>query len=158
MDWVSIITAVGGVLSGGGVMAILNWRANKRKAEAEAKQAEAEASRTEAEGKSMIFESENHFIDQLQEQQDKYLQVFAGKDKKIDELYDKLRRSENKVILCANNICVHHGCECRLPGRGLGLKWVDGHGDEPDLGGDYDTCEELMVKYRSRKREENGDD
>ena len=47
MDWVSIITAVGGVLSGGGVMAILNWRANKRKAEAEAKQAEAEAGEVE---------------------------------------------------------------------------------------------------------------
>lgn len=148
MDWVALLSAVGGIISGGGLTGLLYWRANRRKAEAE-------ASKIDAEGQSVISDAENRFIDQMQEQQDKYLQVFTNKDKKIDELYDKLRAAENKVVLCADNLCVHHGCGCRFPGRGLGLKWVNDHNAEADLGGDYYTCEQLMEKYRKRKMTEN---
>lgn len=152
MDWAALISALSGILSGGGVVALLNWRAEKRKAEAEAKQAEAEATKTSAESKSMLSASEDKFIDQIQEQAQSYMQALKEKDAKIEELYASLRTEQNKTIVCASNLCIHHGCEQRMPGKGLGLNWVNDHKAETDLGGDYDSLDLIYQDWLNKKK------
>ena len=151
MDSTTILTALGTFVSGGGIMALINWRANRRRAEAEAKQAEAEANKTVVEGKSMSSEIENRFIDQLQEQQDKYLAIIDKKDKKIDELQKDYLNLATKHTTAVSNICVHQGCGIRLPSRGLGRKWMDSREEDPDLGGDFDSIEMLYSNYKAGK-------
>jgi hypothetical protein len=147
-DWMTIATAVGGLLSGGGAMALLNWRSSRRKAAAEASQSEAQATDT-------AVEALNRAIDTLQEERSRDREM-------IDKLTGERERLTNDKIALINKMgamkvcmCVHLGCVMRKPTQGQADKWMEDHADEELYGADYAPVNVLLRRLKS---DGDGDD
>jgi hypothetical protein len=148
-DWVSIITAVGGVLSGGGAVAFRNWRINRRREMAEAKQVEAQAKQSEAQATDTAVEALNRAIDTLQEERSHDRGI-------IDKLTGERERLTNDKIALINKMgamkvcmCVHLGCVMRKPTQGQADKWMEDHADEELYGADYAPVNVLLRRLKS---------
>lgn len=123
MDWVALISAISGLLSGTGFMALRNWHANKRKAEADAT--------------GSAVDALNRAIDTLQEEREHDRQVINTLTKEREALTnDKIalisRLGSLKVCMC-----VHLGCIMRKPTQGQADKWIADHEGEDLYGADY---------------------
>jgi len=147
-DWVSIIAAVGGLLSGGGVMAILNWRSNRRKAAAEASQSEAQAADT-------AVEALNRAIDTLQEERDSDRSIITSLMGERERLTNEKIALINKIGAMKVCMCIHLGCIMRKPTQGQADKWMTDHSDEELYGADYTPVNVLLRRLKS---DENGND
>lgn len=139
-DFVTIITGVLGAATGGGLIEFLHWRANKRKANAEASQAEGTADATK-------MDAMGRFVDQLQEQEDKHLDLIKQKDARIEELTERLKTDSNDKVLAQQSMCLHFGCNLRKPERGQGGRWQLEHVQDISLGADYTPVNVLLKEY-----------
>lgn len=150
MDAIAVITAVGGLLSGGGVMALLNWRANRRKATAEASQAEASSTDT-------AVEALNKAIDTLQEEREHDRSVIDQLTKERETLTDEKISLINRLGALKVCMCVHLGCVIRKPTQGGADKWMTEHESEILYGADYTPIGTLMANFKN-KVEDGGED
>ena len=86
MDFVDIVSLVGGAAGGGIVTQIVNWRINRRKDLAEAKTTEAEASHTEAEAHNQEIENMRKAME------DFYTPLVKRQNERITELEAEVKQ------------------------------------------------------------------
>jgi hypothetical protein len=147
-----------GAVGGGGIVELLHWRSNKRKAAAEATKAEAEAGDTRIDAMSKL-------VDQMQEQEDKYIELINSKDARIEEVLQNNIALKSEATSAELLMCVNLGCPLRKPVQGQGKKWYEAHSDSPDIGANYTPINVLLKMYGDRKKrmiqeaeEDNGQD
>ena len=152
-----IMMPLAGAVGGGGIVEILHWRSNKRKAAAEATKAEAEAGDTRIDAMSKL-------VDQMQEQEDKYINLINSKDARIEEVLQNNIALKSEATSAELLMCVNLGCPLRKPVQGQGKKWYEAHSDSPDIGANYTPINVLLKMYGDRKKrmiqeaEEAGDE
>lgn len=153
-----IMMPLAGAVGGGGIVELLHWRSNKRKAAAEATKAEAEAGDTRIDAMSKL-------VDQMQEQEDKYIELINSKDARIEEVLQNNIALKSEATSAELLMCVNLGCPLRKPVQGQGKKWYEAHSDSPDIGANYTPINVLLKMYGDRKKrmiqeaeEDNGQD
>ncbi|MDD7454946.1 MAG: hypothetical protein PUK70_01650 [Bacteroidales bacterium] len=130
MDWTFIKALLTGLLSGGGIMAIINWRSSKRKAAAEASQSEAQSTDT-------AVGALNKAIDTLQEERDHDRSIIDKLTKEREALTKDKIDLINRLGALKVCMCVHLGCILRKPTQGQADKWIEDHSGEELYGADY---------------------
>lgn len=140
-----IMMPLAGAVGGGGIVELLHWRSNKRKAAAEATKAEAEAGDTRIDAMSKL-------VDQMQEQEDKYINLINSKDEKIEELLRKITALTGEATSAELMMCVNLGCYLRRPAQGQGKMWYDTHSGSADMGANYIPLNVLMKLYGEKKQ------
>ena len=140
-----ILMPLAGAVGGGGIVEILHWRSNKRKAAAEATKAEAEAGDTRIDAMSKL-------VDQMQEQEDKYIELINSKDARIEEVLQNNIALKSEATSAELLMCVNLGCPLRKPVQGQGKKWYEAHSDSPDIGANYTPINVLLKMYGDRKK------
>lgn len=140
-----ILMPLAGAIGGGGIVEILHWRSNKRKAAAEATKAEAEAGDTRIDAMSKL-------VDQMQEQEDKYIGLINDKDARIEEVLQQNIAIRSEATSAELLMCVNLGCPLRKPVQGQGKKWYEAHSDSPDIGANYTPINVLLKMYGDRKK------
>ena len=139
-----ILMPLAGAVGGGGIVEILHWRSNKRKAAAEATKAEAEAGDTRIDAMSKL-------VDQMQEQEDKYIELINNKDARIEEVLQQNIAIRSEATSAELLMCVNLGCPLRKPVQGQGKKWYEAHQDDPNIGANYLPVNVLLKMYGRRK-------
>ena len=140
-----ILMPLAGAVGGGGIVEFLHWKANKRKANAEATKAEAEAGDTRIDAMSKL-------VDQMQEQEDKYIGLINDKDARIEEVLQQNIAIRSEATSAELLMCVNLGCPLRKPVQGQGKKWYEAHSDSPDIGANYTPINVLLKMYGDRKK------
>jgi hypothetical protein len=140
-----ILMPLAGAVGGGGIVEILHWRSNKRKAAAEATKAEAEAGDTRIDAMSKL-------VDQMQEQEDKYIALINDKDARIESVLQDNIALKSEATSAELLMCVNLGCPLRKPVQGQGKKWYEAHSDSPDIGANYTPINVLLKMYGDRKK------
>ena len=140
-----ILMPLAGAVGGGGIVEILHWRSNKRKANAEATKAEAEAGDTRIDAMSKL-------VDQMQEQEDKYIALINDKDARIEAVLQDNIALKSEATSAELLMCVNLGCPLRKPVQGQGKKWYEAHSDSPDIGANYTPINVLLKMYGDRKK------
>ena len=149
-----ILMPLAGAVGGGGIVEILHWRSNRRKAAAEATKAEAEAGDTRIDAMSKL-------VDQMQEQEDKYIALINDKDARIESVLQDNIALKSEATSAELLMCVNLGCPLRKPVQGQGKKWYEAHSDSPDIGANYTPINVLLKMYGDRKKrmiQEAGED
>lgn len=144
MDWTFIKALLTGLLSGGGIMAIINWRSSKRKAAAEASQSEAQSTDT-------AVGALNKAIDTLQEEREHDRSVIDKLTQEREALTKDKIDLINRLGALKVCMCVHLGCILRKPTQGQADKWIEDHSGEELYGADY-----TPVNILFRRLNENG--
>lgn len=111
MDWMTLITSATTLIAGGGWF--VNWRANRKKAAAEADSAAVAAMKDALEE---IRKSNDFF----QSMHDKDTAAIAGKNREILEL-----TADNVTLKMM--VCRHDACPFREPPKGRGGEWYEAH-------------------------------
>ena len=140
-----ILMPLAGAVGGGGIVEFLHWKANKRKANAEATKAEAEAGDTRIDAMSKL-------VDQMQEQEDKYIELINNKDARIEEVLQQNIAIRSEATSAELLMCVNLGCPLRKPVQGQGKKWYEAHADDPNIGANYTPINVLLKMYGDRKK------
>lgn len=140
-----ILMPLAGAVGGGGIVELLHWRSNKRKAAAEATKAEAEAGDTRIDAMSKL-------VDQMQEQEDKYIALINDKDARIEAVLRDNIALKSEATSAELLMCVNLGCPLRKPVQGQGKKWYEAHSDSPDIGANYTPINVLLKMYGDRKK------
>lgn len=140
-----VLMPLAGAVGGGGIVELLHWRSNKRKANAEATKAEAEAGDTRIDAMSKL-------VDQMQEQEDKYIEQLNNKDARIEEVLQQNIAIRSEATSAELLMCVNLGCPLRKPVQGQGKKWYEAHSDSPDIGANYTPINVLLKMYGDRKK------
>ena len=140
-----ILMPLAGAVGGGGIVEFLHWKANKRKANAEATKAEAEAGDTRIDAMSKL-------VDQMQEQEDKYIALINDKDARIEAVLQDNIALKSEATSAELLMCVNLGCPLRKPVQGQGKKWYEAHSDSPDIGANYTPINVLLKMYGDRKK------
>ena len=134
MDWIALITAVAGLITGGGVMALLTIRATRKKADAEASDA--------------AVEPLKRAIDILNNQYQTAIETVKAKEECILAQQEKIQMLTNRLIALYDDMCVHKGCKLRKPHQGQGQRWYEEHSDDASLGCDFMSVETLLKRWR----------
>lgn len=140
-----IMMPLAGAVGGGGIVELFHWRSNRRKAAAEATKAEAEAGDTRIDAMSKL-------VDQMQEQEDKYIALINTKDAKLEEVLHQNIALKGEATSAELMMCVNLGCPLRKPVQGQGKKWYEAHSDSPDIGANYTPINMLLKMYGDRKK------
>lgn len=140
-----ILMPLAGAVGGGGIVEFLHWKANKRKANAEATKAEAEAGDTRIDAMSKL-------VDQMQEQEDKYIGLINDKDARIEAVLRDNIALKSEATSAELLMCVNLGCPLRKPVQGQGKKWYEAHSDSPDIGANYTPINVLLKMYGDKKK------
>lgn len=93
-----ILTALIGVLTGGGVTGIFAWRAMRRKAEGEATQTEAEAMKSVQDVYQQALADQQNYIDKLKETRNQLIDDREEMRRENNELRNRLNDMEGKVM------------------------------------------------------------
>ena len=141
MDWTQIIVAAFGALGGVGLGRLLFFRANGRKAEAEATGAQL-----------AVLEKA---LESLNAQLDKYGGLIAEKNALIEKQNSEITHLTSRLTALYDDMCVHKGCRLRKPHTGQGKLWYDQNADDPSLGCDYMSIDTLIKKDRAKRLAEN---
>lgn len=142
-DISTILTAVLG--SGWCISELFHWRSNRARINAETKKTNADSDATNAESMSKI-------VDQLQEQEDKYIALLDAKDKKIGSLLSDQTKLKSESTSMGVVMCVHMACPLRRPLQGQGKSWYEAHKEQADLGVDYTPINILLKEYGAKKK------
>lgn len=108
--WEIIISSVISLITGGGIIQFINWRAAKKKANLD--------------NDSLAVDTLNNVIETLQKSNEHFETINDQREAKITELRDKLTDSEIDLNVACSYICCNTNCEFRVPFRGLGTKWL----------------------------------
>lgn len=134
MDWIQIISILGGFIGGGGLTALFTLKFSRKKAGADA---------------------DNAAITALNNAITTMTGIDNGKDDEITSL-----KTENSTLRaqiadkrceCTTKgyyMCVHQGCVLRRPSLGRGKAYFAEHGQEADFGADFHSVEELLAERK----------
>lgn len=142
MDWISLITAIAGLVAGGGIVGIFTLKASRRKADAEASDA--------------AVEPLKRAIDILNQQYQTAIETVKAKETCILEQQEKIQMLTNRLIALYDDMCVHKGCKLRKPHQGQGQRWYEDHSDDASLGCDFLSVETLLRKWRQSNSDSDG--
>lgn len=141
MDWIQIISILGGFIGGGGLTALFTLKFSRRKAGADA---------------------DNAAITALDKAITTMTGIDNGKDDEIASLKtenstlraqigDLQKQIADKRCECTTKgyyMCVHQGCVLRRPSLGRGKAYFAEHGQEVDFGADFHSVEELLAERK----------
>ncbi len=154
-----ILMPLAGAAGGVGISELFHWRSSVRKAKAEATKAEAEATKEEAEAakakaeaKDAHIEAMGKVFDQMQEQEDKYIEQLNNKDARIEEVLQQNIAIRSEATSAELLMCVNLGCYLRRPAQGQGKMWYDTHSGSADMGANYIPLNVLMKLYGEKKQ------
>lgn len=150
MDWIQIITLIGGFIGGGGLMTLITARAQKKKVGAEADNAAIEALNNAITTMTGIDNDKDREIADLKSENGELR-------KTIGDLQSQLADKRCECTTKGYYMCVHQGCVVRRPSLGRGKTYFSEHGQEVDFGADFDTIEELLREHKKQNRA-NGND
>lgn len=138
MDWIQIISILGGFIGGGGLTALFTLKFSRKKAGAEA---------------------DNAAITALNNAITTMTDIDNGKDAEnttlraqIGDLQTQLADKRCECTTKGYYMCVHQGCVLRRPSLGRGRAYFKEHCDEMDFGADFYTVEELLDEYRENAK------
>lgn len=110
--WEIIITAVVSVVTSGGLVQFINWRASKKKANLD--------------NTDLEVDTLNKVIDTLQESNQHFETVNQQREDKINELRKECNECEADYTLATSYICLRCSCPKRLPlSRGCGKQAIE---------------------------------
>lgn len=111
MPWDIIITGIISLVSGGGIMQLINWKASKRKANLE--------------NDATAIDTLKDVISEIRVQNDNFQQINQQREDEIEKLREKLLEKESDLTLCQSLLCKKMRCKNRLPVSGLGTKFFN---------------------------------
>ena len=135
MDWTQIVVTIIGMFGVIDLGRLLFFKSSKKKANAEADSAAVEPLKNAIEILNAQLLDANTKI--------------SNKDEKIASLAAEVTALKLERVTTCTAMCVHYGCKLRAPLRGQGLHWLEEHGEEPDLGGDFCSVESLLKRWRA---------
>ena len=150
MDWLSLITTLATMITGGGWF--IYYRANKRKANGEAMQTEAEANKLAQEYYNKTLEDANNTIQEVRSERDHYKEDRNALRKENEEMFQKYSELQEKV----NNMELEYKKDIARLGRRIDIL-------SPFLCGVVDCMKRRRVdivseKESEKKEESNGND
>lgn len=111
MPWDIIITGIISLVSGGGIMQLINWKASKRKANLE--------------NDATAIDTLKDVISEIRVQNDNFQQIDKRMEDELGRLREKLLEKDNDITLCQSLLCKKMCCKNRLPISGLGPKFFN---------------------------------
>ena len=152
LDWTNILSmAFGGAGIIGAVVTLVNLRATKKKANAEADGAVVDALNAAIDGLRDTISELRDMQNESDARDEKKNELIKEKDALIADLQKHLadKRCENTTK--GYYMCVHQGCVVRRPSLGRGKEYFASHEKEYDFGADFTPIEDLIEEYRRRK-------
>jgi hypothetical protein len=136
--WISIITGAFSLLGGLGLGRLLFYKANSKKANAEAD--------------NLAIEGFKETVKSLTEDNNRLRSQNDQKDAKIERLLDDKDLEREGRVAAEQGYCRHFGCVLREPAIGQGREWLEAHRNDPAMGADYLPINQLMKKYGQDKK------
>ena len=144
MDWIQIMSIMGGFIGGGGLTALFTLKFSRKKAGADADNAAITALNNAITTMTGIDSSKDDEIADLKAENTELRQ-------QIGKLQAHLADKRCECTTKGYYMCVHQGCSLRRPALGRGKTFFDEHKDEVDFGADFYTVEELMRAYKAQE-------
>lgn len=138
MDWTQIVIAALGAFGVVDLGHFIFFRANKKKANAEAD--------------NLVIDGMEKTIAALSARVKADEEAMERKDNKIEQLYDDKNTFREDLVSAQTLMCVHMGCVLRKPAQGQGAEWFERHKADPALGVDYLPINQLMRLYGDEKK------
>lgn len=139
MDWTQIVIAALGLVGALDLGRVLFFKANKKKANAEAD--------------NVAIEGMEKTIAALEKRISDDADAMERKDAKIEKMYDEKNALREDLASAQTMMCVHMGCAARKPAQGQGAEWLRDHKEDPSLGVDYLPINQLIKLYGKQKVE-----
>ena len=139
MDWTQIVIAALGLVGVLDLGRVLFFKANKKKANAEAD--------------NVAIEGMEKTIAALEKRISDDADAMERKDAKIEKMYDEKNALREDLASAQTMMCVHMGCAARKPAQGQGAEWLRDHKEDPSLGVDYLPINQLIKLYGKQKVE-----
>lgn len=145
MDWIQIISILGGFIGGGGLTALFTLKFSRKKAGAEADNAAITALNNAITTMTDIDNGKDAEISSLKSEN-------TTLRAQIGDLQTQLADKRCACTTKGYYMCVHQGCVLRRPSLGRGRAYFKEHCDEMDFGADFYTVEELLDEYRENAK------
>ena len=110
MPWDIIITGIVSLVSGGGIMQLINWKASKRKANLE--------------NDATAIDTLKDVISEIRIQNDNFQKINQQREDEISQLRCQLIDKEKDLSIIGSYVCKHLGCKFRSPCREQADKWL----------------------------------
>lgn len=110
MPWDIIITGIVSLVSGGGLMQLINIKAFKKKANLE--------------NDSTAVEALKDVIGEIRVQNDNFQKINQQRENEINQLRAQLIDKEKDLSIIGSYVCSHLGCQFRSPCREQADKWL----------------------------------
>ena len=141
MDWMQIISLIGGFVGGGGLTALVTLKFSRRKAGAEADGAAIDALNNAISTMKGIDNDKDRDIADLKAEN-------SSLREQLEKVQEHLADKRCECTTKGYYMCIHQGCVLRRPALGRGKTYFAEHGDDVDFGADFDTVEELLEEHR----------
>lgn len=136
MDFTQIILSIFGLLGALDLGRLIFFRANKKKANAEAD--------------GLAITALKDAIAELRDE-----------NSELREENNTLREEKisltNRLTALFDDMCVHKGCSVRKPHQGQGEKWYNDNIDDPSMGCDYESIYTLLKRHKKAQQKEDGE-
>ena len=110
MPWDIIITGIISLVSGGGIMQLINWKASKRKANLE--------------NDATAIDTLKDVISEIRVQNDNFQKINQRRESELSQLRCQLIDKEKDLSIIGSYVCKHLGCKFRSPCREQADKWL----------------------------------
>ena len=110
MPWDIIITGIVSLVSGGGIMQLINWKASKRKANLE--------------NEATAIDTLKDVISEIRIQNDNFQKINQKRESELSQLRCQLIDKEKDLSIIGSYVCKHLGCKFRSPCREQADKWL----------------------------------
>ncbi len=142
---VAILSALGGILGGGGLVALFLIPQTKRK----------ENLNNDSLAISALKETLNEVRAENLRKDEVITRITDERDEARKRYEDKCEESASAKSM----LCIHMGCVLRDPALGQGDSYLKAHADDPTLGADYTPVNQLLQRLgKKRKVEDKVDD
>lgn len=147
MDWITLISIIASVLSGGLLTYFINPKAAWKKPVLENRS-------QEVQNESTAISTMQDAIDEIRKSNDHFQAVNDTQEATIESLRSELMKTQKDLSICNTYVCSHLGCGHRCPPRAAAEKWL-AELKEGNAAVDYEplTCERIQ-----QTRDFHGDD
>ena len=145
MDWIQIISILGGFIGGGGLTALFTLKFSRKKAGADADNAAITALNNAITTMTGIDNGKDDEIASLKTEN-------STLRAQIGDLQTQIADKRCECTTKGYYMCVHQGCVLRRPSLGRGKAYFAEHGQEVDFGADFYTVEELLDEYKENAK------
>ena len=142
MDWTQIVIALLGIVGAFDLGRILFFKANKKKANAEAD--------------NIVIEGMEKTIAAMSSRIESDEETMNRREAKAAGLQEEKNRTREDLASAQTLMCIHMGCAVRKPVRGQGAEWLRDHKSDPALGVDYLPINQLIRQYGETKKRNDG--